>query len=95
MTPAKPAQTLSPFEELDRWFEGFYPRGWMRPLQMDWPSWGELSAVFEGRMPRVDVIDRDDEVIVRAHRHSTEYGECRKGKGEFQGRYAGNLDAED
>ena len=41
MAPAKPAQTLSPFEELDRWFEGFYPRGWMRPLQMDWPSWGE------------------------------------------------------
>ena len=33
---------------------------------MDWPSWGELSAAFEGRMPKVDVIDRDDEVIVRA-----------------------------
>ena len=64
--PAKPAQALSPFEEMDRWFESFYPRRWMRPLQMDWPSWGELSAAFEGRMPKVDVIDRDDEVIVRA-----------------------------
>ena len=64
--PAKPAQTLSPFEEMDRWFESFYPRRWMRPLHMDWPSWGELSAAFEGRMPKVDVIDRDDEVVVRA-----------------------------
>jgi len=37
-------------------------RGWRR----DWPSWSELEAPFEGRSPRVDVIDRDEEVFVRA-----------------------------
>jgi HSP20 family protein len=60
---AAPARTLSPFEEMDRWFESFFPRGWMRPMRWEWP---ELPAAFEGRMPRVDVIDREAEIVVRA-----------------------------
>jgi len=63
---ARPTRALSPFGEMDRWFENFFPRGWMRPYHMEWPSWGELGVPFEGRMPKVDVIDRDDEVVVRA-----------------------------
>jgi len=62
----RPTRALSPFGEMDRWFENFFPRGWMRPSRMEWPSWGELAAPFEGCMPMVDVIDRDDEVVVRA-----------------------------
>jgi HSP20 family protein len=61
----QPARALSPFEEMERLFEGYFPRGWLRPLRREWPSWGEL-APFEGKMPRVDVIERDDEVIVKA-----------------------------
>jgi len=56
----------SPFGEMDRWFEHFYPRGWLRPSRMEWPSWGGLGTSFEGHVPKVDVIDRDDEVVVRA-----------------------------
>lgn len=67
---SRPTRALSPFEEMDRmfdrWFENFFPLGWMRPFRMERPSWGELAAPFEGRMPKVDVIDRDDEVVVRA-----------------------------
>jgi HSP20 family protein len=63
---AEPSRALSPFEEMDRWFETSFPRGWMRPFRMEWPGWGELGAPFEGRMPKVDVIDRDDKVVVRA-----------------------------
>jgi HSP20 family protein len=63
---AEPRRALSPAEEMDRWFENFFPRGWMRPFRMEWPSWGELAAPLEARMPKVDVIDRDDEVLVRA-----------------------------
>jgi HSP20 family protein len=62
---SRSAHALSPFTEMDRWFEGFFPR-WMRPFHMGWPSWGEFAVPFEGRMPKVDVIDRDDEVVVRA-----------------------------
>lgn len=65
-----PARAPGPFEEMermmDRMFEGFTPRGWLRPLHWEWPSWGRLPAPFEGRMPTVDVIDREDDVLVRA-----------------------------
>lgn len=57
---------FSPLWEDERWFENFFPRGWMRPFQMDWPTFRELSANFEERIPRVDVVDRDTEVLVRA-----------------------------
>ena len=30
------------------------------------PSWNELPTVFEGRIPSVQVIERDSEIIVRA-----------------------------
>jgi HSP20 family protein len=63
---SQPAHVSGPYEAMERWFEGFFPRGWMRPFHMGWPSWGELGVPFEGRLPKVDVIDRDDEVVVRA-----------------------------
>lgn len=65
MRKAAPARALSPFDEMDRMFEGFFPRGWMRPARWEWPVWSELPA-FEGRMPRVDVLDREAEILVRA-----------------------------
>jgi len=58
-------RAVSPFEEMDRMFEHFFRRGWMRPLSREWPSWRELSP-FEGKWPRADIIDRDSEVVVRA-----------------------------
>jgi HSP20 family protein len=62
---AKPARTLNPFEEMDRFFESFYPRGWLRPFHRDWPAWGELKA-FGGKSPSVDLIERDKEIVVKA-----------------------------
>lgn len=63
---ATPMRALTPFEEMDRMFDSFFPRGWMQPLLRDWPSMGEMAAPFEGRMPKVDVINRDAEIVVRA-----------------------------
>jgi HSP20 family protein len=63
---ATPTRALSPFEEMDRLFEHFFPRGWMRPFHWERPSWSELALPFEGKLPRVDVIDRDTEIVVRA-----------------------------
>lgn len=61
-TKPAPTRALSPFEEMDRLFEGFVPRGWMRPMRWEWPSWAEI----ERRFPKVDVIDRDNEIVVKA-----------------------------
>ena len=59
-----PARVMSPFEELERMFSEFLPRGWLRPLR--WERGGEMALPFEGKMPKVDVVDRDEEILVRA-----------------------------
>lgn len=61
----EPAQVMSPFEEMERMFDDYFSRGWMRPFRMDWPSFPKMKA-FEGKIPSVDVIDRDNEVIIKA-----------------------------
>lgn len=58
-------QALTPWEEMDRIFEGFFPRGWMHPLRWGWPLRGEMKDLGI-KLPRVDIIDRDDNVLVRA-----------------------------
>jgi HSP20 family protein len=57
-----PARMLSPFEEMDRLLESAFPRGWLRPMRWEWPSFAEL----ERRFPKVDVIDRDADIVVKA-----------------------------
>jgi HSP20 family protein len=62
----EPSKGLSPFEEMERMFDNYFSRGWMRPFQFDWPSFPKAAAPFEGKTPSVDVIDRDNEVIIKA-----------------------------
>jgi HSP20 family protein len=62
-----PARAPSPFEEMDRYLqrmsEGIMPRGWLRRMRWEWPQWAEMPEL---RMPRVDVVDREADVLVRA-----------------------------
>ena len=62
---ATPAGLLGSFEEMDRLFDNFMRRGWMRPWRFEWPSFPEL-ATLESKMPKVDVVERDNEIVVRA-----------------------------
>jgi HSP20 family protein len=64
-TPEKP-RPLTPWDEMERWFDEFGRRGWLHPISWEWPRHMEAMAPFEGRMPKVDLIDREDELIVRA-----------------------------
>ncbi len=61
-----PMHTMRPFEEMERMMESFFPRGWLRQFLWERPFMSELALPFEGKLPRVDVIDRDEEVLVRA-----------------------------
>jgi HSP20 family protein len=54
-------RAVSPFGEIDRLFDDFFGRRWPRAFGWDRP-FAELPEVG----PNVDVIDRDDEVVVRA-----------------------------
>jgi HSP20 family protein len=61
-----PAKALSPWEEMDRFFDDVMSRGWMWPFRMDMPAWDDLMKPLAGKAPRVDVINRENEVLVRA-----------------------------
>jgi HSP20 family protein len=57
---------LRPFEEMDRMFDNMLARGWLRPFSWDLPTLDDIRAPLGAKMPRVDVINRSKEVVVRA-----------------------------
>ncbi len=63
---APPARAMSPFEEMDRFMdrvmENMLPRRWLGHRLGEAPFWSELGA----RMPSVDLLDRDDDILLRA-----------------------------
>jgi len=60
-----PVRAITPFEEMermmDRFFQGTFPRS--RRLRWERPLASELAEV---RIPSVDLIERDEEVMLRA-----------------------------
>jgi HSP20 family protein len=66
---AVPRRELTLFDEMDRAFDNLMRRGWhhgwMHPFREMWPEWGRLEETVE-MTPRVDVIDREEEILVRA-----------------------------
>jgi len=63
---AASGRALSPFEEMDQLLGRFTPRGWLRPLQWERPSLRDVLSAFEAQFPRIDIIDRPDEIMLRA-----------------------------
>ena len=64
-TPETP-RTMTPWDEMERWFDEFGRRGWLHPVSWEWPRHMEAMTPFEGRMPKVDLVDRESEIVVRA-----------------------------
>jgi HSP20 family protein len=62
----EPMQSMSPFGEMERLLESYFPRRWFRPARMELPFRGELAAPFGGQTPHVDVIDRKNDILVKA-----------------------------
>jgi HSP20 family protein len=62
---APPARAVSPFEEMEQLFDQYLRGGWLRPLRFDWPAFRE-TALPELRFPKVDVVDRESEIVVKA-----------------------------
>lgn len=53
------------WQDMERMMDRFSGLGWPQ-LFRDWPVLGEAGRLFQARVPRVDVIDGDREVKVRA-----------------------------
>lgn len=66
LVPRSAMPAMVPWDEMDRWFDEFGRQGWLNPFRWEWPLRTEHMTLFEGRMPKVDVIDRETEVVVRA-----------------------------
>jgi HSP20 family protein len=54
------------FDEMDRSFENLMRRGLLQPFREIWPDWAPFQPDLDIRVPRVDMIDRDAELLVRA-----------------------------
>ena len=64
-TPETP-RTMTPWDEMERWFDECGRRGWLHPVSWEWPRHVEAMTRFEGRMPKVDLVDTESEIVVRA-----------------------------
>ena len=66
---AKPAEaskgvaTARREHDMERLFEDFFDKRWLRPWSRDWPG---FESILEKKGPRVDVVDREHEIFVRA-----------------------------
>ena len=60
-----PRREMTLFDEMDRAFDTLMHRGWMHPFREVWPEWARLDSRLD-ITPRVDVIDRETEILVRA-----------------------------
>lgn len=58
-------RAVTPFDEMERLMDEFFPGGLMHRGRWG-PRWSGMAAPFEGRWPKVDVIEQDDHVMVRA-----------------------------
>jgi len=58
---------LNLFDEMEKMFENFSTKGWLRPFHWDAPAMADITLPFETTMPSVDVVDRDNEILVKAN----------------------------
>lgn len=62
----KPGQSLTSFEDMDRLFDEFLSRNWLSPIHFNWPGKRLARTALGTKLPNVDIVDRDKEIVVRA-----------------------------
>ena len=63
--PAPSAELEKNFRELERRLEEAFSDGWRFPSKWEAPDWSRFSKL-KFMTPRVDIVDRDDDILVRA-----------------------------
>ena len=66
LTEAVPRRDMDLFDEMDRMFDTMFHQGWLRPFRDVWPQWARFDERLDLDTPRMDVIDREEEILVRA-----------------------------
>lgn len=64
LVKVEPTKALSPFEEMERWFEDFF----RKPFSLIRPSWFPRLRMpeIEEVTPSMDVFEEGDDVVVKA-----------------------------
>ena len=57
---------LMALDDFDRWFDDMLSRRWMSPLDLKFPRFPSLHIPSFIEMPKVDIIETDDEIKVHA-----------------------------
>ena len=63
--PAPSAEMEKNFRDLERRLEEAFSDGWRFPSRWEAPDWSRFSKL-KFMTPRVDIVDRDDDILVRA-----------------------------
>jgi len=62
----KSMQSITTFEDMDRLFDEFLSRNWLSPVHFNWPGKRLTRSAFSGKLPNVDIVNREKEILVRA-----------------------------
>lgn len=60
-----PARWLGSFDDLERVMDRMLERPWWRPMSWERAPWSGLMS-GDGRWPRVDIVEHDKDVVIRA-----------------------------
>ena len=52
-------------QELERHFGSLFQRDWVKPMRLEFPEWTR-RGMLELKTPKVDIIERDNDILVRA-----------------------------
>lgn len=59
-------RALSPFDEIEHFFEQFRNRDWMHPFHSTSIAQSHIPMFSEGKFPKVDIIDNEKDIVIRA-----------------------------
>lgn len=57
---------MSPFDDFNNFFEQFRNHDWMHPFNWPGAAQSHIPMFAEGRMPKVDIIDNEKDILIRA-----------------------------
>lgn len=52
-------------QELERHFGSLFQQDWFKPMHLEFPEWTR-RGMMELKTPKVDIIERDNDILVRA-----------------------------
>ena len=66
LQPRVAPSDVSPWDEMERWFDEFGRQGWLHPFGRRWPEFAGGWTPFTAKLPKTDILDRDQDIVVKA-----------------------------